>query len=155
MLTYHMGWAGEGAGPEATGKRIRPLLVLLIFASTTQEIPSSWALPAAAAMELVHNYSLVHDDIQDNSELRRGRPTVWSKWGKAQGINAGNGLYALAQLAILDLTGNFPDGVVTQAAQITNQTCLDLTCGQFLDLSYQGRTDLRVEDYWPMISGKT
>src|SRR5574340_980592 len=65
MLTYHMGWTGEGAGPEAQGKRIRPLLVLLTFASCNS---SAWlrAAPAAAAVELVHNFSLVHDDIQDN-----------------------------------------------------------------------------------------
>ena len=74
MLTYHMGWTGEGAGPEATGKRIRPLLVLLVTAACGAD----WqpALPAAAAVELVHNFSLVHDDIQDNSDKRRGRPTT-------------------------------------------------------------------------------
>src|SRR5512138_3731381 len=75
MLTYHMGWTGEGAGPEATGKRIRPLMVML----AAQACGADWrsALPAAAAVELVHNFSLVHDDIQDNSPRRRGRTTVW------------------------------------------------------------------------------
>src|SRR5215213_3309183 len=75
MLIYHMGWTGEGAGPEATGKRIRPLLVLL----TTASCGANWeaSLPAAAAVELVHNFSLVHDDIQDNSPKRRGRDTTW------------------------------------------------------------------------------
>ena len=83
MLTYHMGWTGEGAGPEATGKRIRPLMVLLATAATG----GKWehALPAAAAVELVHNFSLVHDDIQDNSEKRRGRSTVWDIVGRADG----------------------------------------------------------------------
>ena len=72
MLTYHMGWTGESAGPEATGKRIRPLMLLLATAACGAE----WlhAIPAAAAVELVHNFSLVHDDIQDNSDKRRGRP---------------------------------------------------------------------------------
>ena len=66
MLTYHMGWTGESAGPEATGKRIRPLMLLLATAACGAE----WlhAAPAAAAVELVHNFSLVHDDIQDNSD---------------------------------------------------------------------------------------
>ncbi|HMV98488.1 MAG TPA: polyprenyl synthetase family protein, partial [Anaerolineales bacterium] len=72
MLTYHMGWTGDGAGPEATGKRVRPLLVLLSVASceetttTTSTSAPSWlrAKSAAAAVELVHNFSLVHDDIQ-------------------------------------------------------------------------------------------
>ena len=89
MLTYHMGWTGEGAGSEATGKRIRPLMVLLTVAACDD---SEWlrALPAAAAVELVHNFSLVHDDIQDQSPLRRGRRTLWQRWGVAQAINAGD-----------------------------------------------------------------
>ena len=77
MLTYHMGWTGEGSGREATGKRIRPLIVLLATAS--QGVDWKASLPAAAAVELVHNFSLMHDDMQDNSEKRRGRPTVWTK----------------------------------------------------------------------------
>lgn len=155
MLTYHMGWTGEGAGPEATGKRVRPILLLLTYASVLPGAAISSALPAAAALELIHNYSLVHDDIQDNSEYRRGRPTVWKKWGIAQGINVGNGLYALAQLAVLDLSGHFPSETVLTAARILHETCLKLTSGQFLDISYQNRSDLRVQDYWPMVGGKT
>ena len=84
MITYHMGWTGEGAGPEATGKRIRPLLVLLTCLASSEAAgkDQAWesALPAAAAVELVHNFSLVHDDIQDNSHKRRGRPTTWVWW---------------------------------------------------------------------------
>src|SRR6187401_3751858 len=101
MLTYHMGWTGEGAGPEATGKRIRPLLVLLCTAASG----GAWepALPAAAAVELVHNFSLVHDDIQDNSEKRRGRPTAWVKWGAPMAINVGDALFVIANQAITDL----------------------------------------------------
>src|SRR5512146_3545337 len=85
MLTYHMGWEGEGSGPEAQGKRIRPLLVLLC----TEAAGGNWrsALPAAVSVELLHNFSLIHDDIQDNSPLRHNRPTVWTKWGAAQAIN--------------------------------------------------------------------
>ena len=153
MLTYHLGWTGEGAGPEAAGKRIRPLLVLLTAAAAG----GGWeaALPAAAAVELVHNFSLVHDDIQDHSEKRRGRPTVWVKWGMPQAINAGDGLFVLSNLAITDLAANYPAETALRAAQILHQTCLDLTRGQYLDISYEDRTDLTVADYWPMISGKT
>ena len=153
MLTYHMGWTGEGAGAEATGKRIRPLLVLLCTASCS----ASWqlALPAAAAIELVHNFSLVHDDIQDNSPKRRGRDTVWVKWGAPMAINAGDALFVLSNQAIIDLKDNYPAEVVVRAAEILHNTCLDLTRGQYLDISYEERKDLSVEDYWPMISGKT
>jgi geranylgeranyl diphosphate synthase type I len=153
MLTYHMGWTGEGAGPEATGKRIRPLMVLLTTASCGADWQS--ALPAAAAVELVHNFSLVHDDIEDNSDKRRGRTTVWKKWGVPQGINAGDGLFVLSNLAITDLIASYPAEIVVRAAQILHSTCLDLTRGQFLDISYETRLDLGVEDYWPMVSGKT
>jgi len=153
MLTYHMGWTGEGAGPEATGKRIRPLLVLL----TTAAYGADWqsALPAAAAVELVHNFSLVHDDIQDNSPKRRGRDTVWRKWGAPMAINAGDALFVLSNQAIIDLKEKYSAEVVLKAAEILHNTCLDLTRGQFLDMSYEERTDLSVEDYWPMIAGKT
>ncbi len=153
MLTYHMGWTGEGAGPEATGKRIRPLMVLL----TTASCGANWqsALPAAAAVELVHNFSLVHDDIEDNSDKRRGRTTVWKKWGLAQGTNAGDGLFILSNLALTDLEAGYSAAIVLRAAKILHATCLDLTRGQFLDISYEDRTDLSVDDYWPMVSGKT
>jgi len=153
MLTYHMGWTGEGAGPEATGKRIRPLMVLL----TTAACDIQWlhAAPAAAAVELVHNFSLVHDDIQDNSEKRRGRPTVWSIWGAPMAINVGDALFVLSNQAMMDLSQHYPAETVVKAATVLHITCLNLTCGQFLDMSYEERNDLSVEDYWPMIAGKT
>lgn len=153
MLTYHMGWTGDAAGPEATGKRIRPLMVLLCTAASG----GSWekALPAAAAVELVHNFSLVHDDIQDNSPKRRGRDTVWTKWGAPQAINVGDALFVISNQAIIDLKGNYPAELVLQAAEVLHNTCLDLTRGQFLDMSYEGRTDLTSDDYWPMVAGKT
>jgi geranylgeranyl diphosphate synthase type I len=153
MLTYHMGWTGEGAGPEATGKRIRPMMVLLCTAACGADWRS--ALPAAAAVELVHNFSLVHDDIQDNSDRRRGRPTAWVKWGAPMAINVGDALFVLSNQAIIDLKESYPGDVVVRAAEILHNTCLDLTRGQFLDMSYEERTDLGVDDYWPMVAGKT
>lgn len=159
MLTYHMGWTGEGAGAQATGKRIRPLITLLSVASIKDEIDSNtnWlhAKSLAAAIELVHNFSLVHDDIQDNSELRRGRKTAWVKWGAPMAINAGDALFVIANQAALDLREHYPAEMVVRAASILNDCCLDLTKGQFLDMSYEERTDLTMEDYWPMIGGKT
>ncbi len=153
MLTYHMGWSGEGAGPQAAGKRIRPLILLL----TTASCGADWttALPAAAAMELVHNFSLVHDDVQDNSDKRRGRSTVWSKWGVPMAINVGDALFVLSNQAMMDLSKSLPAATVVQAARIAHDICLDLTRGQFMDMSYQQRNDLSVEDYWPMVGGKT
>ena len=164
MLTYHMGWTGDGAGSEATGKRIRPLFVLLAVASLNSEENEDvaekapyWlhAKSAAAAIELVHNFSLVHDDIQDNSDKRRGRNTVWVNWGAPMAINVGDALFVIANHAILDLAEHYPAEVVVKAANILSDSCLDLTRGQFLDMSYEERSDLSIEDYWPMIGGKT
>ena len=164
MLTYHMGWTGEGAGVEATGKRIRPLLVLLSSASfgleekkDEKEIDPYWlhAKSAAAAIELIHNFSLVHDDIQDNSDKRRGRNTVWVNWGAPMAINVGDALFVIANQAILDLAEYYPAEVVIKAAGILNNSCLDLTRGQFLDMSYEERNDLGIDEYWPMVGGKT
>jgi geranylgeranyl diphosphate synthase type I len=153
MLAYHLGWSGPGAGPAAQGKRIRPLLLLLSSAAVGQD----WhiALPAAAAVELVHNFSLIHDDIQDNSPTRRGRPTVWAQWGIPQAINAGDAMFSLAQLAILDLQLDTSPLIALKASHRLNQAWAGLTEGQYLDLSYESRHDLVVDDYWKMINGKT
>ena len=153
MLAYHMGWEGDGAGAAATGKRIRPMLVLL----TAQSAGEDWhkALPAAAAVELIHNFSLIHDDIEDNSPLRRGRPTLWKKWGIAQAINSGDALFTLAHLAIFGLEQTTNSGITLKAAQILQSTCLHLTQGQYLDISYEDQKFLPIEAYWPMIGGKT
>lgn len=153
MLRYHLGWEGEGAGVEARGKRIRPMIVLL----TTVAGGGSWeqAVPAAAAVELVHNFSLIHDDIQDRSEFRRGRETVWKKWGVAQAINAGDALFSLAHISLQHLQETIPMDRKVRASNILRQACLTLTQGQFLDLDYESRGTLSLKSYWPMIKGKT
>jgi len=153
MLAYHMGWEGEGSGPNARGKRIRPLLVLLSCTAAGGD----WklALPAASAVELVHNFSLIHDDIEDNSPMRRGRSTVWKLWGIPQAINAGDAMLALAHLEILRLENTASPVLAFHAAELLQETCLHLTQGQYLDLSYENSNDVALDDYWPMISGKT
>jgi geranylgeranyl diphosphate synthase type I len=153
MLTYHMGWTGDGFGAETRGKRLRSLLLLL----TSAACGADWqpALPASAAVELVHNFSLIHDDIQDNSDFRRGRLAVWKKWGIPLGINAGDALFVLSNLALLDLVPAYPAESGVKAAIIIQNACLHLTSGQYLDMAYESRTDLTMEDYWEMIGSKT
>ena len=153
MLTYHMGWLGAAVPQASSGKRIRPLVLLLAYASLRQDWPL--ALPAAAGIEIVHNFSLVHDDIQYNSPTRRGRPALWARDGIAMAINAGDALFTIAHLAMLDVQKSFGADLATKSAAILQRACLDLTRGQYLDLAFQHLRGLCVEDYWPMIEGKT
>jgi len=153
MMSYHLGWEGEGAGTKSRGKRLRPLLTLL----TTAAGGGQWklALPAAAAVELIHNFSLIHDDIEDNSPFRRGRPTVWKKWGIAQAINTGDTMLTLGHLSLIHLTETTSQEITLQAVSILQKTCLHLTQGQYLDIAYESQSDLTPESYWTMVSGKT
>ena len=153
MLTYHLGWEGPGSGPEAQGKRIRPLLVLLSTAAAGGRWQS--ALPGAAGVELLHNFSLLHDDIQDQSPTRRGRPTVWTRWGVAQAINAGDAMFTLVPLALARLAPDHAPAIVVAANRIVFQGCARLTIGQYLDIAYEQSRQLPLEAYWPMIEGKT
>lgn len=153
MLAYHMGWSGRAAPRAVAGKRIRPLMVLLAAAS----VEGRWrkAVPAAAAVEITHNFSLVHDDIQDNSPTRRGRPALWRRYGTALAINAGDALFAMAFRALSDLGGSYPPDVVVEVSRILETACLDLTRGQFLDLYHHDRVRRSIANYWPMVRGKT
>jgi len=153
MLTYHMGWTGEGAGAQVTGKRIRPLLTIL----STMAAGGEWkiALPAAACVELIHNFSLIHDDIQDGSQTRHGRKTVWLKWGEAHAINAGDLMFTLGLACLNRLKDACSDDIVIQAQSILQETCVSLTKGQYLDMVLERAKESTLEDYWVMISGKT
>ena len=153
MLKYQLGLEGEHTNSAASGKRIRPLLVLL----SNHAAGGDWqkALPAAAAVELLHNFSLIHDDLQDDSELRRGRPTVWVNWGRAQAINAGDAMLAAAFLSVLRLKKYFDETLVVSASQMLQNACLQLTRGQHLDIAFEQETEISLELYWKMIEGKT
>jgi geranylgeranyl diphosphate synthase type I len=153
MMTYHLGWEVDQAVTGSRGKRIRPMLLLLTTAAANGEWKD--ALPAAASVELIHNFSLLHDDIEDHSTERRGRPTIWVKWGVPQAINAGDAMFSIAHLAMLKLEKTTSPNIALKAAKIIQKTCLDLTRGQYLDISYENRRTLTIDDYWPMINGKT
>lgn len=158
MIGYHLGWAGQDLRPLArplpAGKRLRPALCLLVA-----EVVCGQAERAAApsvAVELVHNFSLVHDDIQDTSPLRRHRPTVWALWGTEQAINVGDGLFALAQLALTASGLSLPAPEITlEASRRLNRTCLGLVEGQFLDLELQRSEAVTLTEYERMVAGKT
>lgn len=149
MLAYHMGWR-DGNGH---GKRLRPLITLLCTSALGGEV--SRAMPAALAIEFLHNFTLIHDDIEDYSPLRHGRETLWKRWGQAQAINAGDALFSIAQLAIMDLANSTNHQVAVQAARRFNQTCLNLTRGQYLDIAFERNDTVTITSYLDMIRGKT
>ena len=156
MLRYHLGWVDAEFRPAEFngGKRLRPIFLLL--ACEAQGGDWYQALPAAAAVELLHNFSLIHDDIEDQDPQRHGRPTLWTIWGEAQAINAGDALFALAYRAILSLDSvNLTPDQVLQAVNRYTNTVLQLTVGQCLDLSFENETIVDEAAYLRMISGKT
>ncbi len=156
MFQYHLGWVDTNLRQvqQNTGKRLRPLLCLL----SCEAVGGDWhpALPIAAAIELAHNFSLVHDDIEDESDKRRSRPAVWKVWGLAQGLNAGDGMFVLARLALDRLCERgIPVGQCSDISLVFDMATLSLTQGQFLDLGFESRLDVTVEEYMQMIRGKT
>lgn len=154
MLYYHLGWIDEGQPALVSGKRARPTLALLCCAASGGDWRA--ALPFAAAVELIHNFSLVHDDIQDDSPLRRGRATVWKLWGKPQAINAGDALFTYAHLAAQRArAGGLDAHIALEAIQLIDTTCLHLTLGQHHDMAFEARDDVTADDYLQMIEGKT
>jgi len=156
MLRYHMGWQDENGNPrrEEAGKFIRPILCLLSCQATRGDI--SRILPAAAALELIHNFSLIHDDIQDDSYERHHQPTVWSLWGRSQAINVGDAMFTLVYLALIKLRDNgIPYEIIVGCTNMISTACLELCEGQYLDIEYETRLDVTVQDYLDMVVGKT
>ncbi len=156
MMHYHMGWADENFAPDSvpSGKRIRPILVLLACAAAG----GNWrdALPAAAAVEILHNFSLVHDDIEDASDTRRGRLTVWKIWGQALAINTGDAMFAYAHIALGRLIERGVDAnIVVKALRRFDEVCVHLTQGQQADMTFEKRDQVGVDEYIAMIGGKT
>ena len=156
MVRYHLGYAGPDGRPAAAsvGKRIRSALCLVSCQAAGGE--AGWAAPAAAAIEFLHNSTLLHDNIADQDELRRGRPSVWRLWGVGQAISAGDSMLGLANLAMAALDQHdVPPAVVISALRQLNQAFVEVCEGQHLDLSYEGRADIAVDDYLRMIGLKT
>ena len=158
MLAYHMGWADRSGWPvdgsQAQGKALRPTLCMF----ACESLGGDWtqASPAASALELVHNFSLIHDDIQDGDVERRHQPTVWYLWGEPQALIAGNALRSVADRTALRLSRlNVPMTKALRASQILTQGYLEMTQGQCLDLSFEGRLDIGPGDYLEMVYRKT
>lgn len=155
-MRYHLGWIDQAGKPISGGggKALRPCLCLLACEALRGDHHP--ALPAAGAVELVHNFSLIHDDIQDGDKERRHRPTVWWLWGKPKAIAAGTAMRSVAGIALSRLDNEaVPVERQLRAAQALDRSCLEMIEGQYLDLSYEGRLDIGVAGYLDMISRKT
>ncbi len=156
MLRYHMGWQDENGYScnRESGKFVRSTLCLLSCQAVGGD--TSHVMPAAAAIELIHNFSLIHDDIEDASDERHHRPTVWKLWGQAQAINAGDAMFALAYVALLKLKERgIIDEKIAGSTGMLNLACLELCDGQYLDVEYENRLDITIEDYLDMAAKKT
>ena len=155
-MRYHLGWEDRAgrAVSASPGKMLRPLALLLATELCGGRAEQSVA--AAAAVELIHNFSLLHDDVEDASDTRRGRETVWTFAGAAQAINAGDGMFTLAHLAMYRLAAAGVDPArMVAAARELHEACLRLVEGQYLDISFEERADVTLEEYLRMAGGKT
>ena len=156
MMAYHMGWQSAPGVDDSPMRQQRTRGVLCLLACRAFGGDYSSAIPAAAAVELVHSFTEVHDDVQGGLPQRDGRDALWWVWGPAQAINAGDGLHALARLALFQLLdrGASPE-LVFRAVQLMDKSSLEVCEGRFMDLEAQERIDLSVESYLKMARGKT
>ena len=170
QIEYHHGWRASDLQPTPwhPGKLIRPTLLLLACevaagqsgkrgqSDGEQQEAIQRAIPAALAVELVHNFSLVHDDIEDGDEERHHQPTLWKLWGVPLAINTGDGIFALARLQLSHLRARgVPAETVIELSARLDATCIELCEGQHLDMRFEGRQDVTVAMYLDMIGRKT
>ncbi len=170
QIAYHFGWVDSTFSPahSKSGKLLRPTLLLLAY-----EAAGAWgatqagtythgkdylrrALPAAAAIEMTHNFTLIHDDIEDGDTQRHHRPTLWAVWGIPDALNTGDGLFALSRLTLWDVLHEGVEGeIAARLGAALDKACLVLAEGQYLDISFEKRQDISVAMYIDMIGRKT
>ena len=156
QIHYHLGWANSAfeAETQRGGKRVRATFCLMAAEAFSGKIEP--ALSAAVAFELLHEFTLIHDDIEDGDRSRRHRPTLWTIVGIPQAINTGDGLFTLAQQALLhSQTRGIPAEWVLDAQQRFNAAVLKICLGQHLDMAFESRCTISPDEYLEMINGKT
>ncbi len=166
QMHYHLGWVDTHFNPIQSnpGKLLRPTLLLLAYeasgawglATSENDAYLRRAMPAAAAIELTHNFTLIHDDIEDGDAERRHRPTLWKQWGIPQALNTGDGMFALSRLTLWGVLDEGVEGAVAaRLGAALDRACLVLSEGQYLDISFEQRLDISVAMYVDMIQRKT
>jgi geranylgeranyl diphosphate synthase, type I len=148
QIRYHFGFVEAGR----RGKRLRSRLVLEVAEEEGGRLED--ALAPACAVEIVHEFSLIHDDIEDGDRLRRGRETVWSRFGLAHGINAGDALCSVAYLTLLDGSGAAAERKL-EMNRVLLAAHLAMCSGQGRDIAFEAEPRVTMEDYRAMIGGKT
>ena len=150
---YFLGWKDDkGRKTDISGKSFRPSLMMLINESLGGKNEN--ILPLAMSIELFHNFSLIHDDIEDRDEIRRNRKTVWKIWGEPIGIISGSSMHALASKS-LDLIEKKYDDKKIYLRKLINKTCLAVIEVQYLDISFESNFNISVDNYTSMIEKKT
>ncbi len=173
QMRYHLGWVDATLAPVAAnpGKLLRPTLLLLAyeaagangltatFESADDQVHRDHlarALPAAAALELTHNFTLIHDDIEDGDTERRHRATLWKLWGIPQAINTGDGMFALSRLTLWSvLEQGVEPALAARLGAALDRACLVIAEGQYLDISFEECLEIAVALYLDMIRRKT
>ncbi len=152
MLTYHFGY-GEDRATIRRGKRLRPQIAMRT--ALAEGAPLERVLDAAAAVEMLHNYSLVHDDIEDRDELRHGRRTLWNIYGVAQAINAGDAMCAISFLTLMRASERLEGARVLEMVRVLHEAHRVMCEGQALDLQFERATQVDLAAYHHMIACKT
>ena len=158
LLRYHLGWVDQRGQPETPGapaaaSHLPPMLAL----TSCQALAGSFhpALPVAAAVDLVYNFTLVHGDVQAGRADAQSRPSIWWVWGPAQAINAGDGLHALGRASVMRLgQRGVPPERVLRAVEALDRACLALCEGQYLDLGFQDQLMVTRSQYDDMVQRK-
>ncbi len=151
MLDYHFGYGSYG--PARHGKRLRPQMTMRVAQAEGVRVEDAY--DAAAAIEILHNYSLVHDDIEDRDELRHGRKTLWTAYGIAHAINAGDAMCAASSLALVRAARRHPPARVVRMIDTLHRAHRTMCDGQALDLTFESSEAVEIAAYQRMIGAKT
>ena len=149
MIYYAVGFDSTG-NLIGGGKRLRPIFCGLVCGA----LCGNWeiSLPFGVSLELLHNFSLIHDDIEDQSDTRHRLPTLWKKWNMALSINAGDLLFAVAYQSMIDAASSDQK---KQTIYLFNRIIQNLILGQHQDISFEKRNTIQEYEYFSMIHGKT
>ena len=155
LLRYHLGWVDQQGRPQDTEPALHFQGGVALAVCEAMGVDFHPALPAAAGVELVHHFTLVHGEVQAGRAEDPDRPSIWWVWGPAQAINAGDGLHALGRTAMMRMAGSgtAPDRVL-RAVRSLDTACLRLCEGQYMDLEFQDQMMVTDSAYMDMVNRK-